>query len=337
MKKASISKLILLLVVALLVPVFLTNEFYLNIAVWIFLYALLSTSWNILGGFAGQLSFGHTVFFGIGAFTTTILYSNYGISPWLNMIPAILLSVIFTLIVGIPTFRLKGPFFSLATLAIGQILFLLAIYFKDLTGGSVGIVMKFNESYWTMMFGNTKPYYYIILILFIVSIIISYFIKNSKVGYMLTAIREDEESAEVIGVSAFKYKMLAFLISSTLTTLGGVFYAHYNMFVQPATVFSFSMSVSIVVYAIIGGLGTVWGPFLGCLLIVPINQYLTSSLGNSLPGISGVIYGVILIIVVLIEPKGILALFERRKSIRFNKTGQRRKTDEPSIESGTSN
>ncbi|MFS0647419.1 branched-chain amino acid ABC transporter permease [Siminovitchia sp. 179-K 8D1 HS] len=312
-----------LLVIAFLLPLVINNDFYLNIIIWIYLYALLSTAWNILGGFAGQLSFGHTVFFGIGAFTTTILYANHGMSPWLNIIPAILISAIFALIVGFPTFRLKGPFFSLATLAIGQIMYLLAVYFKDLTGGSVGIFMEYNESVANMTFASSKPYYYIILIFFIIALLISIWIKNSKMGYMFTAIREDEEAAETLGVPTLKYKMISFLLSSSLTALGGVFYAHYNMFINPSTAFDFSLSVSIVVFAIIGGLGTVWGPFLGCLLIVPINQYLTSSLGASIPGISGIIYGLVLIIVVMLQPKGIIAFFEKKrtKKIKISHAG----------------
>lgn len=325
--KAKQFRNISLLVVALLLPLVLNNDFYLNIIIWIFLYALLSTAWNILGGFAGQLSFGHTVFFGIGAFTTTILNTNYGISPWLNIIPAVLISAIFALIVGLPTFRLRGPFFSLATLAIGQIMYLLAVYFKDLTGGSVGIFMQYNESFMNMTFATSKPYYYIILIFFIIALLISIWIKNSKMGYMLTAIREDEEAAETLGVPTLKYKIISFLLSSSLTALGGVFYAQYNMFINPSSAFDFSLSVSIVVFAIIGGLGTVWGPFLGCLLIVPINQYLTSSLGASIPGISGIIYGLVLIVVVMIQPKGVIVFFEKKKTKKLKISPARRNVD----------
>jgi branched-chain amino acid transport system permease protein len=308
MSAASIKKaawLAGLFVLACLVPLLVTNKFYMNILILVLFYAAISGSWNILAGYGGQLSLGHAIFFGIGAYTSSLLLLNMGVSPWVSMLAAAVLCMVVGAAIGYPCFRLKGPFFTLATLAFLEVIRLLAIYFKDFTHGAVGINIPFKPGWSTMIFRGKEEYYYIALGILILVIGITYWIDRTRIGSYLIAIRENEEAAEALGIPVTRYKLYAVLISSGLAGITGVFYAQYLMFVEPESIFDINFSVQIALIAIIGGMGTVFGPLVGAILMVPLNELLRS-LFSGLNGLNFFLYGIVLILVVSFIPNGIL-------------------------------
>lgn len=297
--------LLALMIVSLIIPLFVSNKFTMHILILILIYAAISGAWNILAGYGGQLSLGHALFFGVGAYTSTLLFINLGLSPWLGIIVVVIFSMLLGAFIGFPTFRLRGPFFTLATIAFAEVVHLVVKFWRDLTKGAVGINIPYQPSFSNMMFANNIVYYYITLCLVFIVVGITYWIDRSKMGSYLIAIREDEDAAEALGIHVAKYKMYAMLISSALAGATGVIYAQYILFIEPDSVFNLNFSVQVALMSIIGGMGTVLGPVLGAVLMVPLNEFLRSAF----PGINGVsffIYGIALILVVILIPNGIL-------------------------------
>jgi branched-chain amino acid transport system permease protein len=280
------------------------------------MYVSLASAWNVLGGFAGQLSLGHAGFFGVGAYSAAILASKTGLSPWwaIAIGPVAVLPI--AIGVGWICFRLRGPYFALATIAIGEMLRLVALNWTGLTGGAVGVVIKPS-----IFSGTSKlPYYYVILIIAAVTVWLSHRISRSKLGYSLLAIREDEETAESIGIPTIKCKIVALQISGAMTAVAGAFYANYFLFVDPTIVLPLALSVEIVLMGIVGGLGTVWGPVLGAVLLKLSSELFRGvTAGTKIENASLLIYGVLLIIVILFAPDGLagglkkLSLFRKKK------------------------
>jgi len=297
---------ILFLLILVILPMFVKNPFYVHNLIMIFFYAALSSTWNIIGGFAGQISLGHAAFFGIGAYTSSILYIDLGVSPWIGMLAGGLLAMIVAAIISYPCFKLRGPFFTLSTIAFGEVIRLLASYFRDLTNGAVGLLVPFKPGIGTLMFRGKVPYYYFALILMVVVILISKKIATSKMGYYLVSLREDEEAAQAIGVNTSIYKLWAMMVSAFFAGVAGVFYAQYILFIEPESVFSSAMSTQFALMSIIGGLGTVAGPVVGAFILTPLSEFLRSWLGGSFQGLHLAIYGVLLIIVVILMPQGIV-------------------------------
>jgi len=278
-----------------------------HVLILVLLYITLGSAWNILGGFAGQLSLGHAAFFGIGAYTAAIIASKTALSPWWAVIlgPVVVLPI--ALIVGWICFRLRGPYFTLATIAVGEVVRLVALNWSQLTGGAVGIVIRPS-----IFSGTSKiPYYYIILILTSVTVALSHRISRRKLGYYLMAIREDEETAESIGIDTTRYKLAALAISATLTAIGGAFYANYFMFVDPTIVLPLALSVEIVLMAIVGGLGTVAGPVLGAVLLKLSSEVFRNEFSKA----NLLIYGALLVVVILFMPGGLMGGV--RRVLRF--------------------
>ena len=278
-----------------------------HVLILVLLYITLGSAWNILGGFAGQLSLGHAAFFGIGAYTAAIIASKSALSPWWAVIlgPVVVLPI--ALIVGWICFRLRGPYFTLATIAVGEVVRLVALNWSQLTGGAVGVVIRPS-----IFSGTSKiPYYYIILILAFATVALSHRISRRKLGYYLMAIREDEETAESIGIDTTRYKLVALAISATLTAIGGAFYANYFMFVDPTIVLPLALSVEIVLMAIVGGLGTVAGPVLGAVLLKLSSEVFRNEFSKA----NLLIYGALLVVVILFMPGGLMGGV--RRVLRF--------------------
>ena len=309
--------LILVLIAAIALPLFLKNKFYMNIVIMVIFYAALSGSWNILAGYAGQLSLGHTIFFGLGAYTSTLLLVKMGVSPWIGLFAALIVSMGIGALIGWPAFRLKGPFFTLATLAFSEVIRYVASYWKEFTNGAMGINIPFKPGLATMMFRSKEPYYYIALGMLLIIILITYMIDRSKIGSYFTAIRENEDAAEALGIPITRYKMYAILISSGLAAMTGVFYAQYILFIEPESVFNINFSSQIALMSIIGGMGTIFGPIVGAVLLVPLNEIVRATF-TGLNGLNYFIYGIVLIVVVSWMPNGILPTitdwFKRRRS-----------------------
>ncbi len=296
-----------------LLPQIVHNPFFLHLVIMILFYAALGGAWNIIGGFAGQLSLGHTAFFGVGAYTCVLLNLYTGLNPWAGMGVGMIVTAIFGAAISYPCFRLRGPFFTLATIAFAEVLRILVIYFKDFTKGSVGITIPQNMGLANFMFLEKAPYLYIILIFALAVFLVSFMIEKSRFGYYLQALREDEDAAESLGINTARIKLKAAVISAALTSIGGVFYAQYILFIEPYSEFSLDLSIQFALIPMIGGMGTAIGPIIGSFVLTPLQELLRSWLGGGFAGVYLVIYGIILILVVIFMPQGILGVFKRKE------------------------
>ncbi|HVG22324.1 MAG TPA: branched-chain amino acid ABC transporter permease, partial [Blastocatellia bacterium] len=282
-----------------------------HVLILVLLYVALGSAWNILGGFAGQLSLGHAAFFGIGAYAAAIIASKSQLSPWWAMIAGPVVALPVALVVGWVCFRLRGPYFTLATIAVGEMVRLVALNWQKLTGGAVGVVIRPS-----IFSGTSKiPYYYIILVMAAATVALCHFISRRKLGYFFMAIREDDETAESIGIDTTRYKLAALGLSASITAAAGAFYANYFLFVDPTIVLPLALSVEIVLMAIIGGLGTVAGPVLGAVLLKLSSEIFRSYFQQA----NLLIYGALLIVVILFMPGGLMGgfrgLFWSKKSV----------------------
>lgn len=292
-------------------PLLVKSKFYIHIMILIFLYAAASSGWNIVGGYAGQMSLGHAAFFGIGAYTSTLLFVHFGLTPWLGLWVGGLFSGIVAAVIGYACFRLRGDYFALATIAFAEVVRIVAIWWRSLTGGSMGILIPFKPGWAFMMFREKEIYYYLGLLLMTIVILLAYIIEKSRFGYYLRAIREDEDAAEALGVNAFKCKLIAAVISAFITGICGVYYAQYILFIEPEGVLALHLSIQLVLIAVIGGLGTVWGPIMGAFLVVPLSELLRGWLGGAMMGLNLFLYGIVLILVVTFMPNGLVPWFKR--------------------------
>jgi branched-chain amino acid transport system permease protein len=266
-------------------------------------------AWNIVGGYAGQLSLGHAVFYGIGGYTATLLTQNFGISPWFGMLAGAAISGAVAILISYPTLRLRGPFFALATIAILEVVRLLVIHEESWTGGSSGISLPLNIGWTWIVFREKVNYVIIAFGLFLLVTWASWYIRKSRIGHYLIAIREREDAALAVGIHTVRMKIIAAVVSAMLTSTIGTFHITYLTFVDPSSAFSLELSIQVAMFALIGGLGTVAGPIAGTFLVLPIAELARgwlSSVGN---GMHGLIYGLILVAVVLTIPRGLAGAF----------------------------
>jgi branched-chain amino acid transport system permease protein len=306
--------------VALVVLPFWVPSNWQNLLISTFYYAYLGQAWNILGGYAGQLSLGHAAFFAIGAYTSAVLAIHLGISPWLGMLAGAVFAAILSLGIGYLGFRfgLRGFYFILLTLAVAEICRLIALHLPIL-GGYTGLFITFTPNPWQFQFRGKIPYYFIALAFLCVACGIVWLIQRSKLGTYLVAIREDEDASEALGVDTFRYKMIAYAVSAALTALGGTFYAYFQFYLQPNTVLHINHSVDIMIRPIVGGSGTILGPVLGSFLLELLGEFSRTYFAAGTAGLNIVIYGLLLIIVVLFLPRGVyptLAHLMRRAAWR---------------------
>jgi len=309
---------LLLLLVLAIFPWFLKDQGYaIRVLILVMLFAAMAQSWNIVGGLANQISLGHAAFFGIGTYTSTILLIRFGISPWLGMLAAMLVAALAGAILSIPTMRLRGHYFALATLAFGEVMRAIANTWTSLTGGPVGISVPFSQpSLSLMQFKSSLPYYYIMLGALVITTVIFILISRSKLGYRLRAVKANPEAAEVIGVNTVRTKVMAAVISAALMGACGTLYAQFNFFFDPDTAFSLTgVSIRVALICIIGGIGTAAGPIIGAFFIIPVEELFNDLLSGQAAGVSQLGYGLILIAIILIEPHGISALLERGKKM----------------------
>jgi branched-chain amino acid transport system permease protein len=304
----------------LAVPSLVSDVFWLGLGITVLLWAALATAWNISAGLAGGLSLGHAAYFGVGAYTATLLFLRLGISPWLGMLAAAALAGVLGAAIGAITFRLRGPFFVLATLAFGVVIHIVAVNWRDLTRGAAGLILPFGGGAQNMLFAGIAPYWYIGLGLLALTLGVTVAIQRSRLGYFLVALREDEEAARALGVRVVRCKVAASAISAALTACAGGFYATYIQYIDPSSTTQFEISVQIALVAIVGGLGTTLGPALGAVLVVPLGEVLRASLGG---GPALMLYGLMLIVIVLAAPHGVLGLMQGLVARRQAGTGRR--------------
>ena len=267
--------------------------------------ALLSQAWNILGGYGGQLSFGHALFFGVGAYAQALGQLNLGINPWLALPMAIALGALVGLAVGGLTFRygLKGSYFALVTLAFAEVFRILALS-VSFTGGGVGLMVPLQEGLANMQFGSRRGYIYLLLAFVLLALAVTAWLRHSRFGAYLQAVRDNEDAARAIGVNPLRVKLGGIALSAAFMSAAGSFYVQVFQYIDPGIAFGSAVSVEALVGAIVGGLGTLWGPVLGAVTLHALSD-LTRNLFGELPGISMVIYGVVLIVIVMFLPRGI--------------------------------
>lgn len=304
-----------LLLAGLLFPAFTQKSYVMSILVMTVYVAGCSLAWSILGGMIGQISLGHGAFAAVGAYIGTIFVSYFNISPWLAMIVSFFVVGVMIALLMYPCFGLKGAYFSLTTIAFGEAfrnIFTNWEYVGAGQGLMLPLVRAKDESILMLAFRSKVSYFYVGLALLVVFYLIVKWIDTSKLGYAFKTIREDEGTAEAIGIKPIRYKVLATFISTGMVAVMGVFYACYIRYISPELMMQ-SKSLEFVLPAVIGGISTVEGPVIGALIIVPLSQYLNSLLGSQLPGSNLVVYALILILVVLFRPSGLLGWFKERQ------------------------
>lgn len=302
------------LVVAALacVPLVTSSNVVLNFMVITLLIALVGQGWNVLGGYGGQYSFGHAAFFGTAAYTTGILQLHYGVNAWAGLVLGIMAGTLVGAITGALSFRsgLRGSYFALVTLAFAEVLRIVASV-APITGAGVGTLIKLDMRWEAFQFQSRAPFYWIILAFVAVSLVIVRRLEQSRFGAYLVAVRENEDAAKAAGIDVFRVKLAAMSLSAAITAAGGCFYAQYFLFLDAGIAYGPWISVDALLAPIIGGIGTVFGPLLGALVVKTLGE-LTKHLIGDARGLDLVVYGIVLVCVVAFAPRGIAGLFRRR-------------------------
>ena len=302
------------------------SSFFGHVATMVLLYAAMAQSWNIISGYGGQVSFGHSVFFGIGAYGAALAVVTYHTLPWYGAPIGMLAAAAISILISFPCFRLKGHYFAIATFAIVEIFNRLFMIW-DTVGGALGLDYPILPDGWVnFSWSDTKTGYYLgALAIFVVVFGIVRWMEKNRMGYYLLAVREGQETAESLGVNSAYVKLTAMALSAALAALCGAFFAQYNYRVDPPMVMSLDMSMKFVLITILGGIGTFWGPFLGALVLIPLQEYTRAYLTHFGAGIDLIIFGIIIIIVMIKEPRGIMGLlsyFKPKVSDRTEKEGE---------------
>jgi branched-chain amino acid transport system permease protein len=302
MKRTAIALAVLLLMTA---PWIVSSPFFIHLMIMVLMWAVLGASWNILGGFTGQVSFGHATFLGAGAYTTMILYLKLGIAPWYGIVIGGLVAALIALPVGFICFRLRGPYFALSTLAVAEIIRLVALNWESVTNGPVGLLITTlpDVTFWgrSIDWENKIPFYYIIVVIVLAAIVATYIMSRTRLGAYSLAIREDIDSAEAIGINTVQTRVAALSLSAFFAGAAGGFYAMYFRYVDPDAVFSIALSVEMLFIAVVGGLTTVAGPLIGAVVLVTFGEtfrqiFLVGHL---------IFYGLMMMIVIRYLPDGI--------------------------------
>ena len=289
-------------------PLVFDSPFLHHVMIILFMYALMAQSWNILAGFCGQISLGHATFFGIGAYSTGYLFFAYQLSPWIGLLVGVVLAMLMAVAIGIPTFRLRGHYFAIATLLIGEGV---QIFFQrwELVGAASGIFLPIvREQPWlSFQFHGTKlPYYYIILGFLALASFVVWRLDRSRVGFYFRAIRDEPEAASSLGVNVTLYKSFAFMISAGLMSMAGAFYCQYVLVIDPETVFPLSLSILVVLMAVMGGAGTLWGPIIGAAVLVPLSEVTRVYFGGTGGSLDLMIYGALIVLICIFKPEGLV-------------------------------
>ncbi len=295
-----------------MVPLLTSSNVVLNFMVVALLIALVGQGWNVLGGYGGQYSFGHAAFFGTGAYVTAVLQMRYGINAWLGLMIGIAAGATVGAIIGALSFRsgLRGSYFALVTLAFAEVLRILASV-APITGAGVGTLIKLDLRPEAFQFQSRAPFYWIILSFVALSLIIVKLLEGSRFGAYLVAVRENEDAARAVGIDVVMVKLLAMTVSAAITAAGGCFYAQYFLFLDAGIAYGPWISIEALLAPIIGGIGTVYGPLLGALVVKTLGEATKLVTGDA-PGLDLVIYGCVLILVVAFAPRGIAGLLRRR-------------------------
>ena len=306
----------LLLLVFVLIPVFVKSPYILNIFVLVFYMSTLSMAWNLLGGMTGQNSLGHAAYMGLGAYASCLLITKAGANPWLS---AIFGMVVVGLVAGVifyPCFILRGPYFTLVSIAFGEAMRQFIIN-STFFGRASGVGLPFGRDSWLdFRFGSKVPYYYVGLAMVLLIYLLMKKIERSRMGYALRTIREDEDAAAAIGINPTKYKIMAVVVSAMVAALVGFFYASYIRYIDPDLMVQ-AKSTESVLPAVVGGAAYVEGPLVGGLIMIPLSEFLRARYSAMLPGINMLLYAIALLAVIRVRPTGILGWYMHSKTKKF--------------------
>jgi branched-chain amino acid transport system permease protein len=302
------SGLVVLIVLAVL-PLPIRDVYTRNLIIITILFAGLAQAWNILGGYCGQISLGHAVYFGVGAYVSTLLFTRLGIPPTIGMFAGGLLGALMALLVGWPCFRLSGHYYAIATVVVGEMTYLLFLNW-DFIGGATGVYVPFKgESWVALQFRTAKlPYHYVVLAFAALTWFAAWIIEGSRWGFSWRAVKDDVVAARSLGVRIFASKMAAAAISGFFTGMGGAIYAQYVGYIDPDSVMAGAFSILIALPAVLGGVGTLWGPVLGAAVLIPVSELSRSYLGGSGRGVDLMLYGGLIVVVALARPQGLVSL-----------------------------
>jgi branched-chain amino acid transport system permease protein len=300
------------LLILLFLPWTSTNIHFHHVLIMFMLFATLSQAWNLIGGFAGQVSFGHATFFGIGAYAALVLLKKYDLSPWVGMLIGGGVSVLVAVVIGYPVFKLKGHYFAISTFAVAEIVERLFNNW-DYVEGAIGLPAPvLPEGLINFMWYKTKiPYFYIAFVLFVLVLLLAYKIDRSRMGFYFRAIKQSHEAAEGLGIDTTRYKLIAMVISAFLTAICGGFYAQYILYIDPPSVLSLDISIKMVLIAVLGGAGTIIGPILGAAILIPLSEYSRIFLGGTGKGVDLIVFGALILVISVFQPQGVAGFFKK--------------------------
>jgi len=294
-----------LILLSILPNVLRSQPYVLHVIIMTFVYVALAQAWNIIGGYAGQLSFANHIFFAIGAYTSTMLLIHLSLSPWVGLLAGITIAAFIAYLLGFQLFHLKGHYFAVATIAFAEIVKLVFLNWRGV-GAAYGLSLPLKmPSLYFVMWRSKVPYYYLFLCVAIMSTILVYTTDRSKAGMYLRSIKQDEDGVEHKGINTRYYKLIAFMISAGICALVGTFYAHYVLYIDPRSTMDIMISTKCILIVLFGGLGTVAGPVLGAAILVPLGEYTRIKLGGGGQGWDYILYGFIILIIVLYKPSGV--------------------------------
>jgi branched-chain amino acid transport system permease protein len=310
-----------LLAVVIAYPLLFSTPFQQRLGALVLLYAIAASAWNIIGGYAGQVSVGHAIFFACGAYAAMGAYAHFGLSPLVGLPAGIVVALVLAVVVGVPTLRLSGHYFSMATIAAAELI-RLVVTNTDYLGAAVGLSgPTVPRNVFDLSFISSLPYYYLFLAVLLITLGITWWMENSRMGFYLRAIRDSERAARSLGAPASRVKLYAFMLSAALTSVAGALYAMMFGFIDPDSGLGILISVKILIMAALGGAGLLFGPLVGAAILVPLEEISNSLLGGKGAGLTFVVYGAIIVLIARFQPGGLLALAGRL-------VGQRRKKPE---------
>ncbi len=307
---------LVLLLLVVVWPLLVGDAFYQRVGALVLLAAISASAWNLIGGYAGQISFGHAIFFGAGAYSALAVYTHLGWPPIAGAPLGVVVSLVLALLIGTPTFRLRGHYFSMATIAAAELIRILAANWPWI-GAAVGMMgPAAPRSVADLTFRSPLPYYYIFLGVLAVLLLLTWAMERSRMGYYLRAINGGERAARSLGVPVLRYKLFALMLSASFTALAGSLYAVMIGFADPDSVLGILISVKMVIIAALGGAGTLFGPLLGAILLIPLEEWTNAAFGGSGTGVTYVVYGAIILLITRFAPGGLLDLAARIRGRR---------------------